>query len=177
LGARLTTPLGDVIAEPALQATLGAGVSTGDWRWELAPGFSLGWIPTRRQGPRSLRLRDRALSLSASGLQRVGTLWAGAWLAAGAHFMSAEAAAGSERDGSRDRLWSVAGGGELQLPLVPGWSARLAAGLEGMKHRQRYAVAGDELADLGRLRGVLSASILGVWPRALRSRGSGTGTE
>jgi hypothetical protein len=146
-------PLGDTAL-----GQWGVGVSAGptfeltDFR--LSAELALDVFPALRieRGGARVRYRELQPALLAHAQVREGDLWLGAHTGFALSFADARGERPRVTPGSSDRLpaWTV--GVDATLALGAGLGVSLGVDLQVRMRRQRYAIDGDEVADLGRLR-------------------------
>jgi hypothetical protein len=130
--------------------------------------LGLGWFPALRieSAGDSVRLSELAPGLALHAQLRQAALWLG--LRSGASLVWVQAS-GRSRDGARgpqgsEQLAVLENGFDVELPIAGGFGVELALLLQTWLDRQRFAVNGMQVADLGRLRPLVRLSLTWVVP-------------
>jgi hypothetical protein len=175
-------------SEPAWGASLGvgllggpqAGAAAGQWGAHLHAGpgllldpmrfsleLALAWFPSvhiERAGD-SVQLREIAPGLALHAQLRQGAVWLGL---RGGMSVAWVQASGLSRTGltgrARERLTACEGGIDVELPIASGLGVEFALLAQAWLDRQRFAVSGEQVADLGRFRPLLRLSLTWAAP-------------
>lgn len=158
---------GNGSTEQQLGGAIGTGARYRARGW-LAEALLAGWLLNGTESEASgARVRTRELELNAG----VRALIANDDLAAGAHlefltrFVSADGTASDGRTGDVFRLVpALRLGPEVRILFGPNVALRVAAGADLALRRQRFSVTGDEIVDLGSLRGSAEAGVIIALP-------------
>ena len=157
LGLGVLAALGGPPAgEPArwgAAATAGPVMLDGSLR--LSARAELSWLPpvTAQRAGAQVRFGEIVPALVLHSQLRQGGLWLGAHTGFGLSYVDATgtSSSGESRDATeRVALWLV--GLELELPMGAGFGLLLGVELQARLRRQRFAVNGTEVVDLGRIR-------------------------
>jgi hypothetical protein len=133
-------------------------------RVRFAGMLELGWYPSldvTRSGA-AVQVREIAPAIAFEAALRTGSVWLGARTGPALGFVSAtgETAAGARGSADAD-VMSWLFGVNVELPIGAGFGASLGLDAQAQLRRQRFAVNGAQVADLGRVRPF--ARLLLVW--------------
>jgi hypothetical protein len=123
--------------------------------FRLSLELALGWFPALRieRAGESVRLSELAPGLALHAQLRQAALWLG--LHSGVSLVWVQAS-GRSRSGAQgqasEQLAVLENGFDVELPIAGGLGMELALLAQAWLDRQRFAVNGREVADLGRLR-------------------------
>jgi hypothetical protein len=135
----------------------------------LAATVELGWYPglDLEHAGASVRYRELDAGLAVNAALRVGDVWLGARSGPGIGFVGATGHAASGAPGTRDvRIASWFFGLDAELELGAGFGFSFGCDVQARFRRQRFAINGDEVADLGRVRPFARALL--TWTPASR---------
>jgi hypothetical protein len=152
LGA-VAGPLGgSEFGQWGMRAGAGAAYRSGDVR--ISGLAELSWFPRLRiaRGSSQVRFDELGPGLLARAQLREGSVWLGLRTGAGLSWIDADAQSASS-DGEASELvatWLV--GFDAEIEIVGGLGLAAAIELQGREPRRRFAVEGEHVVDLGRLR-------------------------
>jgi hypothetical protein len=113
-----------------------------------------------REPAGEVEVAEWSVSLALRALYRVGRLAAGLGAHAGVRFIDAEGGAPDGRRGQADQALAVLGAAlEGRVELADGIDLRLAGGVDVSPARRRFALDGEPVLTLGRVRGHLTLSL------------------